>query len=128
MHFSATLLAFAATASAAVVSRADDGQWFVQMSFGPGPAQVNLNAYFTSPDYPEDKKLGSHCGETPYAELPVIHSCDTCSFEWTYDNQTLRLSQHLPNGKIVYGTAEWPRSQGEANVTVSQSAGPWIRK
>ncbi|EOA80709.1 uncharacterized protein SETTUDRAFT_24225 [Exserohilum turcica Et28A] len=76
-----------------------------------------MNSWYTDSQYTE---LASHCVEAPFDELPVIHDCDTIKLQWTYNNHSLYLGQDLPNGKTVFGYAEWPRGQLEGTINATK--------
>ncbi|KAH5398354.1 hypothetical protein HBI67_214610 [Parastagonospora nodorum] len=105
MQFSTVVLALAATASAAVLPRANpQGQWLASLTLGPVVEDLYLTAEFTSDDYSGDNKLHNACVQNGEG----FHRCDHVEFDFSYDGATLNLTQNLPNGVTVFGSVPFP--------------------
>jgi hypothetical protein len=85
MQFSTVVFALAASASAAVLPRTNQGSWNVHLTLGPDVKDLYLHAEFTNDEYNGDSKLRNTCAEAPNAELPVTHRCDQTTFDFSYD-------------------------------------------
>jgi hypothetical protein len=100
MQFITTILALAATSSAAVLPRSEQGSWFAQVTVSPDHS-VYVTAKFTSPSYPDG--LRNACVENPFADPPVEKRCDHLEFNYVYDGQCKTLSQLSANStKLTY--------------------------
>jgi hypothetical protein len=146
MQFITTILALAATSSAAVLPRSEQGSWFAQVTVSPDHS-VYVTAKFTSPSYPDG--LRNACVENPFAD-PPYKRCDHLEFDYVYDGQcktpypfvaksteltymptVLNLTQkiQLPTPQTVYGEAYIPftkdlgdgRTLGEGVVEVTRA-------
>jgi hypothetical protein len=84
MQFIATVLALAATSSAAVLPRSEHGSWAAQVTVSPDHS-IYVTALFTSDAYPEG--LMNACVENPFSNPPVPHRCDHAEFDFSYDGQ-----------------------------------------
>jgi hypothetical protein len=86
MQFSATLLAFAASASAAVLPRTSPyGSWNVALEVNT-EHNFFISATFTSDAYPDG--LRNACVENPFATPPFAKRCDHLQFTYSYDGQS----------------------------------------
>jgi hypothetical protein len=86
MQFSTALLAFAASASAAVLPRTSTyGSWSVAMNVNTEHT-IYISATFTSDAYPDG--LRNACVENPFATPPVVKRCDHLAFTYSYDGQS----------------------------------------
>jgi hypothetical protein len=90
MQFITTLLALAATSSAAVLPRSNQGSWFAQVTVNPDHT-VYVNAKFTSDAYPEG--LRNSCVENAFSDPPYPRRCDHLEFDYSYDGQCKILHQ-----------------------------------
>jgi hypothetical protein len=85
MQLSTIVLALAASASAAVLPRAQpQGSWHIQLTKYVPKNNLYLTATFTSAAYPDG--LRNACVEDP-SEDPVFHNCDHREFSFSYDGE-----------------------------------------
>jgi hypothetical protein len=83
MLFFTTILALAATSSAAVLPRSPLGSWHVEVTVNPNHS-VYLTAKYTSDAYPDG--LRNACIDSPF-ENPPYHRCDHAEFDFVLDGQ-----------------------------------------
>ena len=94
MQFITTILALAATSSAAVLPRSPLGSWSVEVTVSPDHS-VYVTAKYVSDAYPDG--LRNACIDNPF-ENPPYHRCDHAEFDFVYDGKC-KFSEHgLGNG------------------------------
>lgn len=91
MHFSTAILAFAASASAIVIPRANGGSWEVSVEQLNSNNAFYTNAILRTDAYPEG--LRSHCVINTN-ETPVFNRCDRASFTADWDGKSKLRPQH----------------------------------
>ncbi|KAJ4402387.1 hypothetical protein N0V91_007252 [Didymella pomorum] len=130
MHFSATILALAASASAVAVPRATADYWLARVSKYDDPSlSTSVTASFKSEANPNDSRFASFTCLIDDKETP--NWCDRDGVSAEFDGKTLKLSQHVENpnpatvfgeGEVVLEYSEFNKaSYGDATIYVSSA-------